>query len=103
MPRTMLRWILSLFIVTIFFDHRILAISEEIDSFLKEYYEWRLAENPIIAYYYGYIDNVTKVSKGSFKNYVDIISVLFFHLPTSRLWQYGFSSLQERDTQLNRF
>ena len=61
MPRTMLRWILSLLILTIFFDHRILAISEEIDSFLKEYYEWRLAENPIIAYYYGYIDNVTKV------------------------------------------
>ena len=77
MPRNMVRWILSLFILTIFFDHRILAISEEIDSFLKEYYEWRLAENPIIAYYYGYIDNVTKVSKGSFKNYVDIISVLF--------------------------
>ena len=61
MPRNMVRWILSLFILTIFFDHRILAISEEIDSFLKEYYEWRLAENPIIAYYYGYIDNVTKV------------------------------------------
>ena len=61
MPRDMLRWILSLFILTIFFDNRILALSEEIDSFLKEYYEWRLAENPIIAYYYGYIDNVTKV------------------------------------------
>ena len=77
MPRNMVRWILSLFILTIFFDHRILAISEEIDSFLKEYYEWRLDENPIIAYYYGYIDNVTKVSIGSFKDYVDIISVLF--------------------------
>ena len=77
MARNMVRWISSLFILTIFFDQRILAISEEIDSFLKEYYEWRLAENPIIAYYYGYIDNVTKVSKGSFKNYVDIIVAFF--------------------------
>ena len=65
MPRNMLRWILSLSILTIFFDHRILAISKEIDSFLNEYYEWRLAENPLIAYYYGYIDNVTKVNDHS--------------------------------------
>ena len=31
-----------------------LVASDQVESFLQEYYEWRLAQNPLIAYYYGY-------------------------------------------------
>ena len=38
-----------------------LVASDQVELFLQEYYEWRLAQNPLIAYYYGYLQNASEV------------------------------------------
>ena len=43
------------------FSFDILVASDQVEIFLQEYYEWRLAENPLIAYYYGYLQNASEV------------------------------------------
>ena len=43
------------------FSSNISVASDQVVSFLKEYHEWRLAENPLIAYYYGYVQNASEV------------------------------------------
>ena len=43
------------------FSSNDLVASDQVELFLQEYYEWRLAQNPLIAYYYGYLQNASEV------------------------------------------